>query len=164
MMKINAMVLGAALCFAAATASFAADPNVGTWKLNEAKSKIPAGASKNLTVVYTVAGDSYKCVVDGVDGAGKPTHNEWTGKFDGKDYAVTGDPTGDTRAYTTVNDRTLAMTVKKAGAVTMTGQIVVSADDKTRTVSTSGTDSNGKNFASDYFSEVVFPQPVTNCS
>ena len=29
----------------------------GTWKLNEAKSKFPPGASKNTTVVYEAAGD-----------------------------------------------------------------------------------------------------------
>ena len=60
--------------------------------------KFAPGAVKNLTVVYTAVGDNYKCVVDGVDGAGKPSHNEWTGKFDGKDYPVTGDPTADARS------------------------------------------------------------------
>ena len=144
MMKINAMVLGAALCLAAATASFAADPNVGTWKLNEAKSKIPAGASKNLTVVYTVAGDSYKCVVDGVDGAGKPTHNEWTGKFDGNDYAVVGDPASDTRAIKMVKAGYYTLANKKGGKATSTGSIEFSADGKTRTLTSETTDAAGK--------------------
>jgi len=36
--------------------------------------------------VYEAAGDSVKVTVAGIDGDGKPTHNEWTGKFDGKDY------------------------------------------------------------------------------
>ena len=54
---------------------------------------------KNLTVTYEAVGDNIKATVDGVDGQGKPTHNEWTGKFDGKDYPVTGDPTSDTRSY-----------------------------------------------------------------
>jgi hypothetical protein len=36
---------------------------MGTWKLNEAKSKIPAGATKNHTVVYEAAGDSIKVTV-----------------------------------------------------------------------------------------------------
>ena len=122
---------------------FASDPNLGTWKLNEAKSKIAAGAPKNTTVVYEAAGDKVKVTVDGVDGAGKPTHNEWTGSFDGKDYPVTGDPTSDTRAYKKVNDHTLELAGKKDGKVTVSGKIVVSADGKTRTVSTSGTDSMG---------------------
>ena len=42
--------------------------------------------------MYEAAGDQIKSTVDGVDAQGKPTHNEWVGKFDGKDYPVTGDP------------------------------------------------------------------------
>ena len=70
-------------------------PTDGTWKLNEAKSKIAAGAPKFTTVVYEAAGDRVKVTVDGTDGEGKPVHNEWTGKYDGKDYPVTGDPNTD---------------------------------------------------------------------
>lgn len=143
-MKKRTILLTMVALFAAAVVCFAADnPNMGTWKLNEAKSKIPAGASKNNTVVYSAAGDSVKVTVDGVDAAGKPAHNEWTGKFDGKDYPVTGDATSDTRAYKQVNDHTLAMTIKKGGKTTITGTVVVSADGKSRTVTVSGTDSMG---------------------
>jgi len=116
---------------------------MGTWKLNDAKSKFPAGATKNTSVVYEAAGDQVKVTVDGTDADGKSVHNEWTGKFDGKDYPVTGDPNTDARAYKKVNDHTLSMTVKKAGKVTVTGRIEVSADGKTRTVSTKGTDAKG---------------------
>lgn len=142
-MKARTMVLTVAVCLVAGAVCFAS-PHMGTWKLNEAKSKLAAGGPKNHTVVYEAAGDKVKVTVDGVDGAGKPTHNEWTGNFDGKDYPVTGDPSVDTRAYTKVDDRTLEMTIKKDGKVTMTGRIVVSADGKSRTVKTSGTDAKGK--------------------
>jgi hypothetical protein len=117
---------------------------MGTWKLNEAKSKFSQGASKNTTVVYEVAGDNVKVTVDGVDGAGSPTHNEWTGKFDGKFSPVTGDPTSDMRSYRKINSRTLALTGQKDGKVSLTGRITVSADGQTRTVTTTGTDSKGK--------------------
>jgi hypothetical protein len=40
----------------------------------------------------------------------------------------------------------LKMTVKKDGKVTATGRVVVSADGKSRTVTTSGTDAEGKKF------------------
>jgi hypothetical protein len=123
---------------------FAADPNMGTWKLNETKSKLAAGWPKNHTVVYEAAGDKVKVTVDGVDADGKPTHNEWTGMFDGKDYPVTGDPMTDMRAYKRVNDHTLEITGKKDGKVITTGRITVSADGKSRTVKTSGTDAKGK--------------------
>ena len=117
---------------------------MGTWKLNEAKSKPAPGMGKNNTVIYAAAGDNVKVTVDGTDKDGKATHNEWTGKFDGKDYPVTGDPTSDTRSYKTAGENTLEMTIKKDGKVTMTGRIVVSADGKSRTVTTSGTDASGK--------------------
>ena len=148
-MKKRTILLAVVATLAAAVVCFAADDvNMGTWKLNEAKSKIAAGTTKNNTVVYAAAGDSVKVTVDGVDAAGKATHNEWTGKFDSKDYPVTGDPASDTRAYKRVNDHKLAMTVKKDGKVTMTGTITVAADGKTRTVVISGTDAAGKKISS----------------
>ena len=143
-MKVRNIVMAAVVCLAGATASFAADANMGTWKLNEAKSKIGAGGAKNHTVVYAAAGDSIKVTVDGTDADGKATHNEWTGKFDGKDYAVTGDATSDMRSYKRVDDHTLTFTATKGGKVTMTGRIVISADGKTRTVTTTATDASGK--------------------
>jgi hypothetical protein len=143
-MKSRTMMLTAALCFVAAAVCFASNANMGTWKLNEAKSKLAAGATKNNTVAYEAAGDSIKVTIDGTDAAGKATHNEWTGKFDGKDYPVTGDSSSDARSYKTVSDHTLDFAVKKDGKVTMTGRIVVSSDGKSRTVNSSGTDAKGK--------------------
>jgi len=143
-MKTKTIGLTLVLCVVGAALSLADDPQMGTWKLNEAKSKFAPGATKNHTVVYEAAGDNVKITVDGTDKEGKSTHNEWTGKFDGKDYPVTGDPTSDMRSYGKVDDRTLKMTVKKDGKVTAAGRIVVSADSKSRTVTTSGTDAEGK--------------------
>jgi hypothetical protein len=146
-MKLRTIALTIAICFAALTLCFAS-PQMGTWKLNESKSKIPAGAGKNVTVVYEAAGDSVKVTVDGVDSEGKPAHNEWTGKFDGKDYPLVGDPAADTRAYKTVSANKMDLTNKKAGKVTATGTIVVSADGKSRTVTVGGTDAMGKKVSS----------------
>ena len=142
-MKTRTALLTFLSLFVGLTMCFAANPNLGTWKLNEAKSKIPAGVSKNVTVKYEAAGDSIKATVDGVDGQGKPTHNEWTGKFDGKDYPVTGDPTSDTRSIKQIDDHHLELTVKKGGKVTITGKVVVAADGKSRTLTSSGLDSMG---------------------
>jgi hypothetical protein len=86
--------------------------------------------------------------VEGVDKDGKPTHNEWTGKFDGKDYPVAGDPTSDVRSYRKTDDHTLELTGKKAGKTTLTGTIVVAADGKSRTVSLKLTDPSGKTTSS----------------
>ena len=127
--------------------AFADDPQLGTWKLNEAKSKIGAGKPKITTVVHEAAGDSVRVTVDGIDGDGKPLHTEWTGKYDGKDYPVIGDPNTDTRSYEKVNDHTLVATSKKGDKVTMRGRRVVSADGKTATVTRTAVDSKSKKFS-----------------
>jgi len=143
-MKTRTILMAVLASLVCVTMSFAQGPTLGTWKLNEAKSKIPAGAPKNTTVVYEAAGDSVKVTVDGVDGQGKPAHNEWTGKFDGKDYPVTGDTASDMRSYKQIDDHTLELTAKKGGKVTIEGKVTVSADGKTRTVQATGTDPSGK--------------------
>ncbi len=135
--SLVAFFAGLALCLAA-------DVSLGTWKLNEAKSKFAPGATKNTTVVYEVAGDGMKVTVDAVDKDGKPIHSDWTGKFDGKDYPSTGNPTEDTRAYTKIDDHTIDFTSRKAGKVTAAGRVVIAADGKSRTVTTTVTDSSGK--------------------
>ncbi len=147
-MKTRTIILSLLLCLVGVAVCFAADAFIGTWKLNEAKSKIGAGAPKNTAVVYEAAGDSVKVTVDGTDADGKPAHNEWTGKYDGKDYPVTGDPTADTRSYKKIDDHTLSFTNKKGDKVTISGRVVISADGKTRTVTITGTDAKGKKFTS----------------
>jgi hypothetical protein len=156
-MQTRTILLSLALCFVGVAVVFADDANMGaletqrgqnanmgTWKLNEAKSTFASGATKNTTVVYEAAGDNVKVTVDGTDADGKPTHTEWTGKFDGNDYPVIGDPNSDARSLKKIDDQTFELTVKKDSKVTTTGRIVVSADGKTRTVTTSVTDSTGK--------------------
>jgi hypothetical protein len=147
-MNTKGLVSTAVFCLVAVAVGFAADPHVGTWKLNEAKSKTAAGAAKNLTVVYTVVGDRYKCVVDGVDGTGKPTHNEWTGRFDGKDYPVVGDPSADARSLELVSPGRYALANKKDGKTMLTGTVEFSADNRTRTLTTHTTDAAGKQLTS----------------
>jgi len=148
-MKTKAIGLTFILCLAAGAFSFAADdPMMGTWKLNEAKSKMSPGAPKNNTVIYLAVGDQIKVTVDGTDADGKSAHSEWTGKFDGKDYPVTGDDTADMRSYKKEGKDTLELTNKKAGKVTTTGKVVVSADGKTRTVTLNYTDAKGAKMTS----------------
>jgi hypothetical protein len=142
-MKRRSIVLTVAVCFLAVL-GFAENPQMGTWKLNEAKSKLVPGMIKNTTVVYAAEGDSVKVTTDGTGVDGQPMHTEWTGKFDGKDYPLTGDPSADSRAYTKVDDHTLTLENKKGGTVTTSGKIVVSADGKTRTLTTSGKNPAGK--------------------
>jgi hypothetical protein len=142
-MKTRSIILMMMLCVFGFALAYAADnPQMGTWKLNEAKSKIAPGGFKNDTVVYAADGDNVKVTTDGTL-ADKPVHTEWTGKFDGKDYPLTGDPMADSRSYTQVNDRTLTLNNKKNGKTVVTGKIVVSKDGKTRTLTTHGKDAKG---------------------
>jgi hypothetical protein len=103
---------------------------------------------KNTTVVYEAAGDSVKVTTDGTDRNGNPSHTEWTGKFDGKDYPLTGDPAADSRSYKTIDDHTMALANKKDGKVVVSGRIVISADGKSRTLRVTGTDAAGKKVTS----------------
>ena len=145
-MKTKTSLLTLALCFAAGTICLAS-PFSGVWNLNEAKSKIAPGMPKNRVVVYKEAKDGTVHIsVDSIDANGKAGHSDWAGKFDGKDYAVTGSPTSDMRAYTKVDDRTLNFTDKKAGKVVINGRVELAADGKSRTVTTSGTNAKGKKF------------------
>ncbi len=132
-----------------AMAMYAADnPNMGTWKLNDAKSKIPAGTTKNTTVVYSADGDNIKVTTDGVDGKGQPAHGEWVGKFDGKDYPVTGGADGTTRSYKVINDRKMELTNKVGGKENLHGTIEIAKDGKSRTVDLEGTGADGKKMKS----------------
>ena len=142
-MKAKTIALTISLVFVSVAMGFQDNPNMGTWKLNEAKSKF-AGKARNQTVVYEAAGDQIKVTVDGVDENGGAVHSEWTGKFDGKDYPVTGDASSDSRSYRVINKNTMEFTGKKGGKVNLTGRIAVSPNGKMRTVTTTATDEQGK--------------------
>jgi ribosomal protein L21E len=143
-MKARTIAWTFVMCLVGLTFAFADNPQMGTWKLNEAKSKMPPGMPKNSTIVYEAAGDQVKITIDGTDAKGAPTHSEWTGKFDGKDYPVTGDATSDMRSYKKINDHTLEFVAKKGDKTTLSGKITVSADGKTRSVTATGTGPDGK--------------------
>lgn len=140
---MRAAKLGLGLCFIAALC-YASDPSIGTWKLNAAKSKITRGMPRNQTVVYEASGDNVKVTTDGTDADGKPAHTEWTGKFDGQDYPVTGSTIEDTRALKKVNDHTFTISLKKDGKQVGSGHIVIAPDGKSRTVTITRTAADGK--------------------
>lgn len=148
-MKTRTCALVLAVLFVTSVATFGAeDLNMGAWRLNESRSKIGSGVPKNITVNCVDVADSIKVTVDGMDAVGAATHNEWTGKFDGKDYPVIGDSTSDKRAYKRINDHTLSLTAKKGGRVTMTGLIIISDDGKDRIVNVTGHNAKGEKIKS----------------
>lgn len=147
-MKIRSSLLAVALCLSAVVCFAAGDSAIGTWKLNEAKSKLAPGAPKNNTVTYEAAGDSIKVTIDGTAPDGSAIHSEWTGKYDGKDYPSTGNPNEDMRSVKQINSHTLHVESKKGGKVMLTAHVVIAPDGKTRTVTTEGTDAQGKKYKS----------------
>jgi len=117
------------------TIAMAADPHVGTWKLNLAKSKYnpPSSAPKSQTVKFEAMDNGFKVLVDGVDADGKTAHDEWAGKYDGKDYPFTGWDAVDTLATKKIDANTFDQTLKKSGKKVGTAREVFSKDGKTLT-------------------------------
>ena len=133
-MKTRSIIVLFFVCLLALTISVAQNANLGTWKLNEAKSEIPAGMGKNTAVVYSAAGSDIKVTTDGVDAAGQPSHTEWTGKFDAKPYPVTGDPNVTYRAYKAKGERLLLLANMKGDTTVSNGKIQLAKDGKSRTL------------------------------
>ena len=152
-MKTHNLALTIVFCLCALSMAVAADnPFLGTWKLNEAKSHIPAGAAKITSAVYSpAANDMVTVTTDGVDAKGNPIHTEWTGKFDGKPYPVTGTPGVDNRTMEARGVRTLIATNLKGVKPVSKGKIEVSADGKSRTLDLTGTTPDGKPYKATYF-------------
>jgi hypothetical protein len=122
-----------------------ADQQSGTWKMDPAKSKYsPGPPPKSITLKIDSDADNIKLSSDGIDAAGNPTHIEFTAKYDGKDYPITGVPYGDTIAIARIDNSTTESTVKKDGQVVMTVRSVVSKDGKTRTQTFKGKDAQGQ--------------------
>jgi hypothetical protein len=143
-MRTRSVVVTFVLCLLAFTFSFAQNLSMGTWKLNEPKSRIPAGVGKNATVVYSAADNEIKITTDGVNAAGQPTHTEWTGKFDAKPYPVTGDPNVDYRAYKAKGDRMLLLANMKGDKTVSNGKVEIAKDGKSRTLAMTYFAADGK--------------------
>jgi hypothetical protein len=71
---------------------WAANPAIGTWKLNVARSKYtPGPPPKSATITYEETADGIKRTGESVDAEGKTTSFGYTAKNDGKDYPVHGE-------------------------------------------------------------------------
>ena len=108
-----------------------ADPFVGTWKANVAKSKsVPSQLKRIVTTKVEAKGNGYKWTYDIVEANGRTLHSEWSGKLDGKDYPVTGNPAEDTIARKRTGINSYVYVSKKGGKIISSGQVVVSKDGK----------------------------------
>lgn len=125
---------------------WAADPIVGTWKLNPARSKTSAGpAPRSGTITYEETAGGIKRTGQIVDADGNITAAfEYTARYDGKDYPVTGSDLYDTIAVNRIDEHTAEATMKKSGKVAATARRVLSADGKTLTITVDGTNAKGE--------------------
>jgi hypothetical protein len=130
---------------ALSVAARAGDQHSGTWKMNPAKSTYSPGPAAKSTILRIDSDENeFKVNSNGTDGDGNPTHVEYSAKFDGKDYAITGLPYGDTVSVKRIDTKTVESTIKSAGQVTMTVRSTVSKDGNTRTSIFKGKDAQGR--------------------
>jgi hypothetical protein len=134
-----------ALVVAAAAGAQTTDPVVGTWKLDVAKSTYkPGPAPKSATVVIEPAGKGIKVAIDAVNADGSPLKWGFTTQRDGKPAPVTGNPNYDSITATQPSPTTGTNVYTKGGKEVATTKLSVSADGKTMTVTTTGTDPKGQ--------------------
>ena len=154
---LRSAIVGLALAIVAigASAQQAKNPEVGTWKLNLAKSTFNQGpAPKILTIKIEAAGTGKKTFVDTVESDGRVRHFEATANYDGKDNPrITTDggllPNGDVVALRRVDANTTTTIQKKDGKVIITRTSVVSDDGKTMTTTTTGMNALGQETVDD---------------
>ena len=131
----------------------AGDPLVGMWKTNIEKSKYSPGPppkGPNTQKIEAVE-NGMKTVSDGVNAKGQKTHNEWTLRYDGKDYpqnpTVDGKPSPDapdTISAKKIDEYTREVTMKRKGVVIVTIKDVLSKDGNTRTGTITGKNAEGQ--------------------
>ena len=128
-----------------------AQTNLGTWKLNLAKSTYsPGPAPRSQTLTFTGTGLNLIDNLEGIDAEGKSLKGVYLHNYDGKFYPTTGAPGVDSTAYTRVDANIVKFTRINAGKVIQSGFHVISSDWKTLTVITTGTGPDGReinNFA-----------------
>jgi hypothetical protein len=127
---------------------FGADPFSGTWKLNIAKSKFPAGrnpAPKEITAVIREQVDETEVTVKGtaVDGSPIAAHYTVPPKRKGALKSAE-DSAGSTVTSRRIDDRTIDSATTRDGKQIQTSHSVVSRDGKTLRMTIRGFDSQGK--------------------
>jgi hypothetical protein len=127
-----------------ASAVWAADASIGTWKLNVAKSKFKPGPPPVAeTRVYKAQPKGVKTTVTTTWADHLSTSVEYPANYDGKDYPVSGSRDVDAVALSRMDDFTSAAILKHAGKEIGVARRVVSADRKTMTISYKGINTRG---------------------
>jgi hypothetical protein len=142
MWKICTLLLTLSL---SAAMLMAADPSLGTWKMNPAKSKFnPGPAPKGLTTTYSQDGDWIVIKSTGVDPTGQPIIRENRYKRDGKEYPFEGANGRGKITVKRIDDHTAEAVTKVDGGGTVKTRSVISKDGKTRTMTSTGVNAKGE--------------------
>lgn len=129
----------------AIAAGTAADPVVGTWKLNAAKSTFGAGpALKSQTRIYSQSAQGITLNMTTMGADGKETKSQTTYKLDGTDYPVTGAAAYDSLSAKQLDSNTAEFTLKMGGKAVGTTRRTVSKDGKTLTSTLKMTNAKGE--------------------
>jgi hypothetical protein len=132
-----------AMVLVLAKIAMAADPFVGMWKLNVAKSEsLPGQEDKSQTLKIEAQENGLRFVIDAVNADGKPRHAEFVRTY-GKEYQDNSIP-GMTNTYTRVDANTVVAVRKKDGQELGRSVDAVSRDGKTMTRKMSGKNARGE--------------------
>jgi hypothetical protein len=141
---VGAILIGAGASLAAGTA----DPIVGTWTLNIAKSTMdPSQALKSQTRTYTQGDDGISVAVNGARADGSAVSQQSTFKYDGKEYRWTGAADYDGVSLKRVNGSTVTAVMMKAGKKVGNTTRTISGHGKILTLSTKVTGADGKPYS-----------------
>ena len=145
----KALLLFAVLCLAGSL--WAADPFIGTWKLNVAKSKAsdPSMMHKSETIKIVAQENGAIFTFDGVDAKGKAFQGVWSGKYDGNYYRFTGNPDADMKAAKKISNTTLVFVYSKDGNEVANWTFTISEDGKTITATGKGKNAKGEDYRKD---------------
>ena len=140
------LLVGAIIAIGTGTA-LAADPVIGTWKLNLAKSTFsPGPAPKSQTRIYSESAQGMTVAVKTTAADGKDSTTNLIFKEDGKSYPASGSPDFDMVSVTRVDALTVHSSQTKAGATVGNAVRSVSKDGKTLTFAQKGTHAGGAKF------------------
>ncbi len=144
MLKTAFMAVLLTIGSAAVAAAPAADPLLGTWQLNVAKSTFsPGPAPKSDTRTYAATEQGTAMSWKSVGADGKEMVAKSTFKVDGTDYPLTGAAHFDSLSLKQVDDLTVHSTQKKGGKVVGATTRTVSKDGKVLTLKSKGTGATG---------------------
>ena len=136
-MARSTLLLITLLC--GASAIWAADPVLGTWTLNLAKSKyVPGPAPRSQTRVYYQDAEGIKVTVVTVDPDGSSSTVLYPANYDAREHPVAGSRDTDGIIMKRVNDRTAESVLKHAGMTMGITRRIVSDDGKTMTITYQG--------------------------